>query len=91
MDEKMENLLSEGSDEKMFNVVFENAGFDNSLLNNAGVVSESTDEKSFVYRAGETIDVRRMLFEESIKQNVPIERFSKVEKTLEEIFRQATT
>lgn len=91
-DQSIQDLYSGTGQEMMIRVEFEQPGFDWSRLQQepgyAGLNIRS--EKSFELRSTQNTDLRRKLFEESVRQDNPIFALMKVEQRLEDIFRNLT-
>ena len=91
-DESMEEMQAGGSEENVLKVEFEKIEFETAPLSGiSGVIQVRKDSPTqFTIRSNRETDVRRKLFEESIRQDNPVFSLMKVRRSLEDIFRSLT-
>ena len=91
-DKSLDTLYKEAEGENMLRLEFEKPGFDFSGIKNQEGVLLVTQEKGnrYLITSQKGTDIRRQVFEESVRQNNPIYSLSIVETSLEEIFRKLT-
>jgi ABC-2 type transport system ATP-binding protein len=90
-DEKTE-ILRVGQNENVLFLEFEKEGFDFSRIREVNGVKEVVSKGKNQYQVVTVreIDIRRTVFEESVKQDNPIFQLIKIEKSLEDVFRTMT-
>ncbi|MCB9234297.1 MAG: gliding motility-associated ABC transporter ATP-binding subunit GldA [Bacteroidia bacterium] len=91
-DEATVNLHAKAGGENLLRVEYENEGFDFKALTEMLGVLEISNEigNQYLIRSEKEVDVRRKVFEESVRQDNPIRKLMIVETSLEDIFRDLT-
>lgn len=90
-DEKT-TVLRSGKNENVLFVEFEKSGFDFALIRAVQGVKDIVNQgpNQFQIVTEPETDVRRKVFEESVRQDNPIYQLIKSEKSLEDVFRKLT-
>lgn len=91
-DESLSDLHRSSENENRLRVEFEKPGFDfGPIRENEGLINiEDEGENGYLIRTQRELDIRKNLFEESVRQENPIYLLMKVELSLEDIFRNLT-
>jgi ABC-2 type transport system ATP-binding protein len=93
-DGPMDDVRGGQQEENVLRISFDRPGFDatavQTLHPRIRVMAEGLQNREFSFYSPAEIDLRRVIMEQSLAQDMPIEAMQKKEKNLEEVFRHLT-
>lgn len=92
LDKPLSALQKMGTNSQSIQLKFSNPDFDTSIISGAeGVIEvQKIDSNTFEIKLAHDKDIRRLIYDESIRQNNPIVTMGSVQDSLESVFRNLT-